>query len=308
MYKNKTNKINVYDLPPDIQEKLLKRIKLKGLPRIQKKMLHKDAIKTADEAIKKLNQICSYSAYNEESRKAKFKKLTDIYLKWILLNNSNVSKKPYTSFIGPDKIDLLKSIFEELNKYWNKKNLSNYLCYIIKSIDFESNYNRGSRLTPTRIPITSPSYILAEVIKMNYENKDMPDNTINIILDYVHPNLRNNMKRNLKNPDYFYENFTSIILNMTEPSNNNEIHELFCSLINSIIINDINNEDTEHLLTQFSYLNGHGYIKKEVIYNIVLDTVSNNSVKICNFLYSTFQEWLTYYDEYYAYGYDNMHD
>lgn len=276
---NSTN-IDINDYLFDDLRKLYidPRIYSRGLPKVPhnlKKEYERNRNKIK-KLIQKLYDICNYKAFNKESLNNQIDKLKELYLSWIMISFDG----QYTgrSYIG-NKNKLLR-IFREISKYWTDENIHNYFCKIIESLDFKSgNPNR------TKLPSNYLNKAFIDIFPYK-----IPDNIINVLLQYVAPQLRENIENNLKGPEY-RQVFLDIMNNLRLVLNNNQIRELYCLLLDNIKFEPYS-QLKMYFLIAFDKMNNHHYIKKDIIENIFFETVKNNRGQICRFLEFEFKLWL----------------
>lgn len=241
------------NLPDDLHPMITQEVYLRGLPKIQQKMLHSTSQKTTEEAIKKVNQICNYKAFDKKSLKNQEVKLADLYTKYLLLIHSP-SGSNATSMVGRTNNNVLKNSLFDLSEFWNSKKASDYMCYLIKSINFTSG------------------------------NRNLKRQKKEIVLDFLQ-DLHN---LNLINMD------TNILDVIWINYDNQKIHDFLCSVLIRINFNKdaILRTKLEIMYNLVLSLNTYNLIKKGVLNDIILDTVKDNRKKICQLLNNEFNEWL----------------
>lgn len=169
------------DLPYDLQPTILRDVYKRGLPRVQKKILHKQNVNAIQNVIKKVNQICNYESFDKKSLLNQEKKLKDIFTRWLLFIGSQVGRPRSTSFVGPNNELALKNTLIELSIYWTNEDIQNYFCDIIKSINFKHS-NQKTNAYPLM------NNFIIDCNRLNMIKKDIIDD---IIMDTVKNNRKN---------------------------------------------------------------------------------------------------------------------
>lgn len=232
--------------------------------------------------IKKLEDICNYKAFDKKSLNNQINKLKDVYVKWVIIVTEDY-RGP--SYIGPQNVRLLNSLLIELNVYWTKENVYDYLCRIIQTLNLR---NKDDEFSINM----NIDYLNEAFLFVFNKLRKIPSTTITVLLQYLPKQIRQNAKNNLKSNDYFAV-FHTITFNLTKTLDNNEIRNMYCSLIQSIPLTDKHRDSKRIIfLSAISKMNQHGSIKKQVIDDILFDTVKNNRAKICKYLYKEFTDWL----------------
>lgn len=169
------------NLSDDLQQQILQDVYKRGLPRVQKKILHKQDVNAIQNVIKKVNQICNYESFDKKSLQNQEKKLKDIFTRWLLFIGSPVGRPRSTSFVGPNNELALRTTIMELTNYWTNEDIQNYFCDIIKSINFKNNNQKTNAY-----PLMN-NFILG-CNRFNLIKKGIIDN---IIMDTVKNNRKN---------------------------------------------------------------------------------------------------------------------
>ena len=169
------------NLSDDLQQQILQDVYKRGLPRVQKKILHKQDVNAIQNVIKKVNQICNYESFDKKSLLNQEKKLKDIFTRWLLFIGSRVVGPRSTSFVGPNNELALKTTIMELSIYWTNEDIQNYFCDIIKSINFKNN-NQKTNAYPLM------NNFIIDCNKLNMIKKSIIDE---IIVDTVKNNRKN---------------------------------------------------------------------------------------------------------------------
>lgn len=245
------------DFPDDLESKINQNIYKRGLPKIQKKMLHSTSQKTTLTAIKKLQQICNYKPFNKKSLENQELKLADLYTKYLLLLNSP-SDSYSSSMIGEKNNKILKYSLNELQNYWSASNFNNYMCFIIQSVNFTSGNAQQKKIKNDKI---------LDFLQDLYE--------LNLMNDFVYFFEKNS---SLFSNEEIHK-FLCVIINDIKIKSDNTPLKL---KKNNVIFNFIVS------------LNTHNLINKKIIDEIILDTVKNNRKKICKMLNEEFTTWLEY--------------
>lgn len=304
-------------LPYELQDKIIKEIYKRNLPKIDVKTFDKYYMTNSNIILKKLEQICNYRPLNKKSLENQEKKLKDIYLSWLLMYYGDESTKP-KSILGSNKANLFSEVMRELNKYWTNKNVQDNLCYIYQSMEFKDNNNKltsngkiclkymlnfiteyHSDFNTVDIRIINYLYIETKknIIKM-YNNRQINIKKVNEINKKLHLLFTKWNNIPISDGEEKRDSLDNFLKNLSIYWTNDNIKHYYCTIIKSIQWKDANGnmskyvlfgigeeEVFELMLSILGLYNNKNLIKKKVFNNILLKTVSENRKKICNFLY-----------------------
>lgn len=258
-----------------------------SLPRLQKKMLHKNEEKNIRDAINKLTAICNYKVTNSETLNNKYKKLTQFYINYLLLINSPPPPRPtLTSFIGKNKESSLTKALNEMCGFWTKDIIIHTLNSIVLSINFKAGKDER------KINIFS---VVASFISSIIYNHLNPEIYYNIIYDTickynVTKTDRNEFSKFLVN-DKEEPAIKESLMIMNKYWNNNDIYNYFGLIISEAKFNNIHTCN-DYFVKFITSINEMGLLKKNIFEEFVFNVVSKNAGVICKELYDSLNEWL----------------
>lgn len=259
-----------------------------SLPRLQKKMLHKNEEKNIRDAINKLTVICSYKVTNRETLINKYKKLTQFYISYLLLINSPPPpRKTLTSFIGKNKVDSLTDALDEMCGFWTKDIIIHTLNSIVMSINFKDGKDKRKK------DIFSVVASFLSSIIYNHLNSE-------IYFEIVHETISeyNVTKTDVDKLTEFltteYKTESQIInslIIMNKYWKNNDIYNYFGLIISEAKFNN-SHTCNDYFVKFITIINEMGLLKKNIFEELVFNVVSKNAGVICRKLYDSLNEWL----------------
>ena len=265
--------MSIYELIPyDLESSISNNVYLRGLPRIQKKIFHSSSDESTKEAIKKVNQICNYKPFDKKSLNNQIIKLTYIFTNYLLLTHSLLGRGYSTSMIGRSNYKTLIGVLNDLVKYWSSKNFQEYLCLIIKNINFTIGY---TSLKKAKLNIIENFLTQIELYPETFFGSSGVQHRRSWLIENII-----NFQRNINN------------------MSNEEIQNKLCFIFKNInLVKNPTRFSREDLRLKFIFdfikdLNNKNLINKKTMNEIIFDTVKNNRPKICKFLREEFNSWL----------------
>ena len=252
-----------------------------ALPRLPKKMLHKNTEKNIRDAINKLKAICSHKVTNYETLINKYKKLTQFYISYLLIIY-DPSVNFALSFIGKNKVKMLTNALFEMCVFWTKDIIINTLNNIVMSINFKAGKDERKK------NIFSIVASFLSVIIYYHLNPDIYRSIINnTISKYNVTTIDINKLNNYKTESQIKES----LLTMNKYWTNNDIYYYF-----NFIVSSANFDNTHTCSIDFikfiTNINEMGLLKKNIFEELVFNVVSKNAGVICKKIDDTLNQWL----------------
>lgn len=259
-----------------------------SLPRLQKKMLHKNTGKNIRDAINKLITICDYKVTDRGTLIYKNKKLTQFYINYLLLINSPPSPRPtLTSFIGKNKVDPLTDALNEMCGFWTKKIITHTLNSIVMSINFKA--GKDERINNIFSVVAS---FLSSII-YNHLNIEIYYKIIYNTIDMYNV-TESDVDELTKFVTSEYKTELQIIISliiMNKYWKNNDIYNYFNLIITEAKFNN-SHTCNDYFVKFITIINEMGLLKKNIFEELVFNVVSKNAGVICKKLYGSLNEWL----------------
>lgn len=262
-----------------------------ALPRLQKKMLHKNAEKNIRDAINKLKTICDYKVTDRGTLIYKNKKLTQFYINYLLLINSPPSPRPtLTSFIGKNKVDSLTNALNEMCGFWTKNIIVHNLIFMVMSINFKAGtYERKKNI------FSVVASFLSSII-YNHLNLDIYYKIIYNTIDTY--NVTKTDLNKLSEFIMYYKEEPEInesLIIMNKYWKNDDIYNYFGLIINEAKFNN-SHTCNDYFVKFITNINEMGLLKKGVFEELVFNVVSKNAGVICKKIYDTLNKRLDQLD------------